>query len=114
MSPPTHWTRREFVGAALAGAALIGLPRRTEGQGFVPPLGVSRGIGEAAALKAAGYDFLEGQVAPTLIPDKPDADFDALLAQLRALPVPVPVCNSFIPSALKIVGDQANQDAAAA
>ena len=81
MPPPTHWTRRELVSAALAGAALIGRPRRTQGQGFVPPLGASRGIGEAAALKAAGYDFLEGQVAPALIPDKPDADFDTLLAQ---------------------------------
>ena len=114
MSPPTHWTRREFVGAALAGAGLL-WPARLSGAGaFVPPIGASRGIGEAQALNAAGYEFLEGQVAPALIPDKPDADFDTLLAQLRALPIPVPVCNSFIPSALKIVGDQANQDGAAA
>jgi len=114
MAPPAHWTRREFVGAALAGAGLL-WPARLSGAGaFVPPIGASRGIGEAQALKAAGFDFLEGQVAPTLIPDKPDADFDTLLAELRTLPVPVPVCNSFIPSALKIVGDQANQDAAAA
>jgi sugar phosphate isomerase/epimerase len=53
-------------------------------------------------------------VAATLIPDKPDAEFDVLLAELRALPIPVLACNVFIPGALKLVGDQANHDVAAA
>jgi sugar phosphate isomerase/epimerase len=113
MAGSSAWTRREFLGATLAGAAVAGVgPARA--QSFVPPIGITRPIAEAALLKEAGVDYIEPGVGPTLIPDKPDADFEAVLAQLRALAVPVKACNVFIPGALKLVGEQANHDAAAA
>ena len=114
MARSARQTRREFIGSALAAAAVLRPVGLRGAEPPVPPLGVVRGIGEAAALKAAGYDFLEGQVAAVLVPERSDADFNSLLLQLRALPIPVPVCSSFLPAALKIVGEQANQDSAAA
>ncbi len=108
-------SRRTFLEtAALTGAGALAWPDHLVGQPYVPPLGVSRGMAEAAALKAAGYDFLEGGVSALTVPDKPEADFEAVLAQVKALPLPVPACNVFIPGALKLVGLEANHDGAAA
>ena len=45
------------------------------------------------------------------MPDKPDAAFDAKLAEARAAQIPVTVCNSFIPGRLKSVGPDAAHDA---
>lgn len=111
----THtWTRRDFLGTALAGAVLSGWTR--PGHANADPLlfGAARGLAEAPALEAAGFDYLEPGVGATLIPDKPDSEWPAQLAVIRALPLPVLVCNVFIPAALKLVGDQANHDGAAA
>lgn len=113
MAGPIVWSRREFLGATLAGAAVAGA-RSSLAQSFVPPIGITRPVAEAFALKEAGVDYIEPGVGPTLIPDKPDADFEAVLTQLRALPIPVRACNVFIPGALKLVGEQANHDGAAA
>ena len=108
------WSRRDFLGTALAGAGVAALSPRAGAAEFVPPIGITRTIAEAAALRDAGADYIEPGVGPTLVPDKPDADFEAVLAQLRALPIPVKACNVFIPGALKLVGEQANHDAEAA
>jgi sugar phosphate isomerase/epimerase len=108
-------SRRSFLeAAALTTGGVLVWPDRLAGQPYMPPLGVSRGMAEAAALKAAGYDFLEGGVSALTVPDKPEADFEAVLAQVKALPLPVPACNVFIPGALKLVGPEANHDGAAA
>lgn len=64
-------------------------------------------------MKAAGYDYLEGNVARLFVPDKSEAEFEKELAQLKNLALPVRACAGFLPSNLKIVGPEANHDAAA-
>jgi sugar phosphate isomerase/epimerase len=88
--------------------------QRLVAQGQRVTFGAVRPTEEAEALRAAGYDFIEGFVGRLLVPDKPEADFAPLAANLKSLAIPVPVCNSFIPAALKVVGAEANHDAAAA
>jgi sugar phosphate isomerase/epimerase len=108
-------SRRTFIEtAALAGVGTVAWSGSLAGQPYLPPMGVSRGLAEAAALKAAGYDFIEGNVGTALVPDKPEADFEAMLAQVKALALPLPALNVFIPGALKLVGPDANHDGAAA
>lgn len=113
-SATRRWSRRRFLGSAIAGAGVAALGHRLKAEPFRPAIGICRGPEEAAHFKTAGYDFLEGHVGRLLIPDKPDADFAATAATLRTLAIPLPVCNSFIPASLKIVGPEANHDAAAA
>jgi sugar phosphate isomerase/epimerase len=114
MPQHTRWSRREFLQtAAVTGAGAILVPRALAGQAFVPAVGVTGSITEAGTLKSAGFDYLEGGVGAVLMPDKPETEFEVLLAQLKTLPLPVLACNVFLPAALKIVGPQADHDAAA-
>jgi sugar phosphate isomerase/epimerase len=107
-------TRREFLEtAAAAGLSLAWRPHDQAADPFTPGIGVTRAIKEATALKEAGYNYIEGGVGAVLVPDKPEAEFEPILAQLRALPIPVLACNGFLPAMLKIVGPQADHDAAA-
>ena len=114
MSTHPLWSRRRFLGTAVAGTGVAVWTRGLGAAAQRPEFGAVRPIEEAAALKAAGYDFIEGFVGRLLVPDKPDADFAPTAAALKGLALPVPVCNSFIPGTLKIVGAEANPDGAAA
>ena len=113
MRQPGLWTRRRFLGTAAAGAGLAWWGPAPAGSATTLAVGVTRGIKKALVLKEAGFDYLEGGVGAILVPDKNDAEFEPLLAQIRALPLPVPVCNVFLPAALKIVGPDADHAAAA-
>ncbi len=55
------------------------------------------------AVKAAGYDYLEC-AGTSLLGDQDETAFAPVLAAYRALPLPVPVFNVFLPRDLKIVG----------
>ena len=61
------------------------------------PLGICTGLANAAALQAAGADYVEENVQTFLQPEQPD--FAAPAAAL-----PVRVANCFLPAALKCVG----------
>jgi sugar phosphate isomerase/epimerase len=62
-------------------------------------------------VKAAGGDFIEEGVGGLLVPEAPEAEFLKKLEQLKAAPLPVPVCNGFIRRPdLKCVGPDANHD----
>jgi sugar phosphate isomerase/epimerase len=110
-----HWTRRAFIEAAVAaGAGCWVAPRLASGAEAQPAFGAMRTIDDAGTLQAAGYDFIEGSVSAVLVPDKPEAVFAPILARVKALPLPLVVCNSFIPGTLKLVGPDARHDEAAA
>ncbi|RYD36777.1 MAG: sugar phosphate isomerase/epimerase [Verrucomicrobiaceae bacterium] len=74
-------------------------------------MGIAAPLDKAAALKAAGAEFLTGSVGDFLVPDKPEADFEKNLEKYKDLPLPILACNGFIrPAHLKCVGPEANHD----
>lgn len=75
-------------------------------------IGCCGAVETGAAVKSAGYDYLECAVT-SLLGDQDDAAFAPILAAYQALPLPVPVFNMFLPGDLKIVGpsvDHARED----
>lgn len=71
--------------------------------------GVCAGIQQAAALKQAGFDFLECSVV-SLMPEKEDAEVRELLRTYNESPLPVEACNIFLPRNLSVVGEQVDED----
>ena len=72
------------------------------------------GLGEAAELKAAGYDFCENAVAAFLIPDQDDAAWAEqkakILEQNKILRTVS--CNGFLPGTFRLTGTNTTHDAA--
>jgi sugar phosphate isomerase/epimerase len=106
-------TRRRFLSHAAAASAGLaacagGRPIFRPGKrGFLSELGVCAALGDAAALKAAGADYLEEGVQRFLVPAEPDDVFRPKLAEAGLSPLPVRACNSFLPGSLKSVGPDA-------
>ena len=107
--------RRNFLqtgSLALIGAALT--PRvlaETREKKLFSAMGIAAPLDKAAALKAAGAEFLTESVGNFLVPDKDEAEFEKNLAKLAASPLPILACNGFIrPPHLRCVGAEANHD----
>jgi sugar phosphate isomerase/epimerase len=75
---------------------------------------VCTSIGNAAAVKSAGGDYVEETVQVFLVPDRPDSEFRDKARAAAGSPLPVLACNSFLPAALKSVGPDARHDEIAA
>lgn len=105
-------TRRTFIHTlTAAGAGLAHAQQPAHGNKLFSALGVATKLEKAAAVKAAGAEFLTLGVADLLAPDKPEAEFEKNLARLKAAPLPVLACNGFIrPAHLRCVGPEANHD----
>jgi sugar phosphate isomerase/epimerase len=110
-------TRRTFLHtAAVTTAGVVAAPRLLADAIAAPrplfsQMGISATLDKAAALKAAGAQFLTEGVDRVLMPDKSDAEFSALVEKLRAAPLPVLACGGFIrPAHLRCVGADANHD----
>ena len=71
-------------------------------------LGVSTSLSNAAAAKAAGFDYIEESVQNLLhAHDQGDADWKGdVLAQ--GSPLPIPAANVMVPGVLKVTGDAAD------
>ena len=114
MNQQQQWSRRDFLQRmAVAGAGVALLRTAPAADEFKPLVGVCKGQKDAAAMKAAGYDFIEGNVGGLFVPDKPEAEFEKILASLKDLAIPFLAVNGFLPGGMKIVGPDANHDAAA-
>ena len=72
-------------------------------------LGVCAGIHQADTLRQAGYDFIECPVV-SLEPEKPEAEVRSMLQQYIESPLPVEVCNMFLPGDLHVVGEKVNEE----
>ena len=66
-------------------------------------------IGQVA--KATGYDYFEWSVSGLLHPLEGDEVFQEALAEVKAVGLPCPVVNVFIPGAMKITGPEVNHPA---
>jgi sugar phosphate isomerase/epimerase len=113
MNPSSNWSRRDFLRVTAQAAPGTALWGRRLVIRVTPQIGVCRDLKDAVAMKAAGYDYLECNVGSLLVPDKPEAEFEQKLARLKASSLPVSACAGFLPGNLKIVGPQADHDAAA-
>lgn len=73
--------------------------------------GVCGGPDLARVAKAAGYDYFEWSVGGLLHPREEEPVFLSALEQARAVGLPCPVVNVFIPADLKITGPDVNRSA---
>jgi sugar phosphate isomerase/epimerase len=78
--------------------------------GFAPKIGICTSVGSAATAQGAGCDYIEEGVRSFLVPDKPEAEFREKVRLLKASPLPVLACNSFLPESLKSLGPEARHD----
>lgn len=69
-------------------------------------LGCVAGLEDAAAVKEAGFDFLEVTVGGVLRGLEPSSTWDATAPDPDKLPLPIEAANSLVPASLPIVGAQ--------
>lgn len=72
-------------------------------------VGYCTGVKNLEAAKAAGFEYVE--LSATEIANLTDADFDAVAAKIKALGLPTPAANNFVPAAIKLVGPETNPEA---
>lgn len=105
-------SRRQFLQRTLVAGVGIGVPagRRYS----APPLltvGICGPVRDHQDYAQSGYAYIEPTVQGFLVPEAPDAEFQANFDLLRKSNLSVPVANSFLPSALKVVGPEVNHEA---
>ncbi len=102
-------SRRTFLHTASATAAVTAvgcrcaLAQQPKSQIL---FGICSGPDKAERLKEAGFEFIEGGVAGTFKPDRPEAEFEAELAKVKASVLPMRSCNGFIPSKFRLTGPE--------
>ncbi len=74
-------------------------------------LGACSNLSNAAAIKAAGGEYVEESVKRFLVPDKPESEWAKKRKEALSCPLPTPSCNSFLPGSLKSTGPDANHEA---
>jgi len=70
--------------------------------------GICTSVDNAAAVKAAGADFVEEGVGGYFQAQAPDSDWTGL-TRTKTAPLPVPAANSLVPGTMKIVGPEVNR-----
>lgn len=91
--------RREFIrrGAFAVLGTLVTPPLlQAAPRPLFTGIGITAELGRAVELKELGADFIVEEVARFLMPDQPDAAFEASRALAAAAPLPVLGCNSFL------------------
>ncbi|MDR2816205.1 MAG: sugar phosphate isomerase/epimerase [Proteiniphilum sp.] len=79
---------------------------------YQPDFAVCTNVSDYPLLEAAGYEYVELNVA-YLMPDKSDAEFQVHLDEIKELKARVISCISFIPGSLPLTGPEPKQDEAA-
>ena len=69
--------------------------------------GICTSTENAAAVKRAGWDFVEEFIQPTLQGHLPDSEWHGL-ARIQSSPLPVIAANSLVPAAMKLTGPNVN------
>src|SRR5258705_6213658 len=96
--------------ATSLGVALLGVlslaPR--SGQDHRVQVGLCTALKGIDAAKAAGFEYLE--LGTSEIAGLSDADYEAAVARIKQLGLPVPVANLFLPATLKVTGPALDQE----
>jgi sugar phosphate isomerase/epimerase len=71
--------------------------------------GICASFRDILALDHIAFDYLEENVQRFLVPEQPAADFEALLTEARALPIPIETANVLIPANLPLVATPTQQ-----
>jgi len=72
--------------------------------------GVCASVTNAAAIKEAGFAYIEGSVGRDLMPGRSDAEFTKSQLVIESSPLPMIACNGFLPGTLKATGPEAAHD----
>ena len=91
------------LGSALALVVLSALP--VTGQAGKNQIGYCVGLKGLEVAKAAGFDYVE--LGTSEIAALSDADFESALAHVKAVGIPTPNANLFLPASLKVTGAEA-------
>ncbi len=75
-------------------------------------LGICSTPARGEALKAAGFEFIEGSVARTLKPEMSDAEYAPEIEKLKACALPIRSCNGFIPGKFRLTGTETTHNEA--
>lgn len=78
---------------------------------YQPEYAVCTSVTNYPLIKAAGYTYVESNVA-YLMPDKSDADFQGHLDEIKELKARIISCTSFIPGSLPLIGPETKKDEA--
>lgn len=114
-----HLSRRRFLQTVtLGGIAASSSPRllgceicSAASRPLFTKIGINGSLDQASELAAAGIDFLLVGTRKFLIPDEPEAAFEANLRLLEKSPLPILSCNSFLTGGpLRSIGPEAKQE----
>jgi len=78
------------------------------GQDHRVQVGVCTALKGIDAAKAAGFEYLE--LGTSEIAGLSDADYESAVDRIKALGLPVPVANLFLPATLKVTGPELDQE----
>ncbi|THH34604.1 sugar phosphate isomerase/epimerase family protein [Neolewinella litorea] len=97
---------------SLLAACLLGLSVRAQSSLPAPEIGVVVDMERDSLVKALQFKYMLETTAKVLSPrEVSDAEFQERLQQIRELEVPLYGCNIFIPSDLKVVGPNVDEEA---
>ena len=74
-------------------------------------VGVCCKIKDAETARQAGAQYIEESVVRFLVPDRPDSEFEAMLAAAKSSPLPIRAYNVFLPKNMIAVGPDADHEA---
>lgn len=75
----------------------------------IKDLGICTTFTNGEIMKNAGYSYVEEGVNGFLVPAKSNDEFEKILAKTTNYPLPIDICNGFIPADLKCVGPNVEQ-----
>lgn len=104
--------RRQFMQSSVGKSLflMLGLSESFLGSRFRPLVGVCTDLKNASIVLHAGGDFLEETVGGYLKPGSDDNNFEQSLARSKESRLSVPVCNSFFPAEIKLIGGNVNEE----
>ena len=107
------FSRRDFVRSTVAAGLGVGIlrPVRPDAGSFMS-IGICEASGHADNFASYGCMYVEPGVQRMLVPGEPEEAFLTNLEAVRHAGLPTPVANQFIPGLLKVVGPEADHEAA--
>jgi len=100
-------TTAKLAGAITAVIACVGLAALAQPAGKVR-IGYCGPLKDVAAVKAAGFDYMELRTSE--VAALSDADYESLAVELKQLALPVPAAYWFLPAEIKVTGPSVNKN----